>query len=334
MVYTEQVRQLASEQNFIDVATAYTRNNAAWGTIHEYGNITLSEDSLIVFTFVIGLTQSAYRLKIGSYYAHGCYVAGTYTGLAFVAAGTHMVKMEQKNVGADTGHISNFQLGKAKFSDTKNSNLAAYSVPISLTIAQRSPPSFFGTLKNAIWAIMVWAYTPGAQTNFENVGDVSVNGVAVAFDFFDGDQQNWTVRIQDTGSNETAYAYCFQSKTVGLPHTITITKRNAATVVHISIFACPWLLAGIDNEPMTLNFSQGSTLYLVFEPLNADPTKNSYIGKVRAVSYGDTTDFYSTASGTGILAHTYTFELVDATSVTVIVNGLGGCISLIGLDER
>ena len=334
MVYTEQVRQLASEQNLINDATVYTRNNAAWGTIHEYGNITLTEDSLVVFKFTIGLTQSAYRLKIGSYYVYGCYLAGTYTGLAVVTAGTHMVKMEQKNVGADTGNISAFQLGKAKFSDTQKSSVAAYSVPISLTVAQRSPPSFFGTLKNAVWAIRVWAYTPGAQTNFENVGDVLVNGVAVAFDFFDGDQIDWTVRIQDTGSNETAYAYSYQSKSVGIPHCITISKRNPATVVHISMFACPWLLAGINNEPMTLNFSQGSTLYLVLEPLNADPTKNSYIGKVRAVSYGDTTDFYTTASGTGILLHSYTFELVDPTSVLVTVNGLGGCISLVGLDER
>jgi hypothetical protein len=239
--------------------------------------------------------------------------------------------MEQKNFNADTGSISNFQLGKAKFSDTKNSNLAVYSTQLSLTIAQRSPASFFGTLKNAIFAIMVWAYTPGDVTNFENVGDSYTNGVSVVVD---GYQVSWTGRIHDTGSNETAYAYCYRTKSVGSAHTIAITKDNANTVVHISVFACPWLLAGIDNEPMTLDFREGSTLYLVLEPLNADNTKTSEIGKVRAVSYGDTTDFYSTASGTGILSHSYTFELVKVSSVSVVVSGLGGCVSMVGLDEK
>lgn len=331
MVVVEQVRDLTSEQNLINDTTAYTRNDAAWGTIHDYGNITLTADSLVVFKFDVGLVQSCYRLKVGTLYIHGCYVAGTYTGLAFVAAGTYDVKMEQKNVGADTGSLSNFQLGKAKFSDTKNSNLAVYSTTISLTIAQRSPPSFFGTLKNAIFAIMVWAYTPGEQTNFENVGDSYTNGVSVVVD---GYQVSWTGRIHDTGSNETAYAYCYRMKSVGSAHTIQIAKDNPNTVVHISVFACPWLLAGIDNEPMTLNFAQGSTLYLVLEPLTQDNTKTSEIGKVRAVTYGDTTDFYSTASGTGILSHSYTFELVDVTSVSVILSGLGGCVSMVGLDER
>lgn len=248
-----------------------------------------------------------------------------------MAAGTYDVKMEHKNAGSDTGRIENFQLGQARFSDTKNSNLAVYSSTISLTIAQRSPPSFFGTLKNAIFAVMVWAYTPGDQTNFDNVGDSLTNGVSVAFD---GYQVSWTTRTHDPGSNETAYAYCHRIKSVGSAHTIVITKDNAATVVHISVFACPWLLTTADNEPMTLNFSQGSTLYLVLEPLNADPTKTSEIGKVRAVTYGDTTDFYSTASGTGILSQSYTFEIVNVTSVSVILSGLGGCVSMIGLDER
>jgi len=335
MVYTEQVRQLASEQNLINDATVYTRNNAAWGTIHDYGNITLSEDSLIAFRFVIGLTASYYRLIIGNishaYYIHGCKVAGTYTGIAFVAAGTYGVVMDQKNSGADTGHISGFQLGKAKFSDMATSILAEYAAPINLTVAQRSPPSFFGTLKNAVFGINVWAYTPGAQTNFENVGDALTNGVQL---WVDGRQTDWTTRIQDTTSAGTAYANYYGSLSVGVAHTFELVKDNGSTLIHISTVASPWLLAAVDNEPMTLDFSQGSTLYLVLEPLNADNTKNSGIGKVRAVSYGDTTDYYSTASGTGILAHTYTFELVDATSVTVIVNGLGGCIALVGLDER
>jgi hypothetical protein len=329
MVYTEQVRQLPSEENLINNTSVYTRDNAAWGTLKNYGNITLSEDTLIVFKFTIN-TSSAYRLKIGSYYVYGCFTTGFKTGIAFVAAGTYAVVMEQKNSGG-SGSVGAFQLGKAKFSDIAKSNLAAYAAEIDLTVAQRSPPSFFGTLKNAVFAVNVWAYTPGADTNFENVGDALTNGVQLSVD---GVQVDWTTRIHDTASDETAYANFYGSLSVGSAHTFTIGKDNANTVVHISIVACPWLLATVDNQPMTLDFPQASTLYVTLEPLDKDPTKNSKIGKVRAVSYGDATDFYSTASGTGILSHTYTFEIVAVSDVSVFVNGFGGCISLVGLDER
>jgi hypothetical protein len=330
MVYTEQVRQLGSEANLINDATVYTRDNAAWGTLKNYGNITLTEDSLIVFKFTIN-AQSAYRLKIGaSFYVYGCFAVGVKTGIAFVAAGTYAVVMEQKNSGG-SGSVSAFQLGKAKFSDVGKSNLAAYAAEIDLTVAQRAPPSFFGTLKKAVFAVNVWAYTPAAQTNFENVGDALTNGVQLSVD---GVQVDWTTRIQDTTSDETACANFYGSLSVGSAHTFTIGKDNANTVVHISIIGCPWLLAGVDNQPVTLDFPQVSTLYVTLEPLDKDPTKNSKIGKVRAVSYGDATDFYSTASGTGILSHTYTFEIVAVSDVSVFVNGFGGCISLVGVDER
>jgi len=329
MVYTEQVRQLTSEENLINDSTEYTRNNAAWGTLHSYGNITLSEASLILFKFWVK-TTSAYRLKIGSNYVWGGYSTGVITGIAYLSAGTYTVLMEQRNAGG-SGDLQDFQLGKLKFSDQAGSGLAAYSAQIDLTVAQRSPPSFFGTLKNAVFAVMVWAKTTGAQTNFENPGDSLTNGVSLAVD---GSQITWTSRVQDTTPYENAFAYYYCSLSVGSSHSFVISKDNAATVVDISIVGCPWLLANVDNEPMTLDFAQGSTLYLTLEPLNADPTKNSKIGKVRAVSYGDSTDFYSTASGTGILSHTYTFETVSVADVTLVVKGLGGCISMVGLDER
>lgn len=325
----EQVRHLSTEERLINDTATYTRDNAAWGTIHDYGNITLSEDSLIIFKFTAD-TASAYRLKIGSFYVHGCYAAAVYTGIAFVAAGTHAVIMEQRN-GVGSGSIRLFQLGKAKFSDQIYSALAAYSTQISKTLAQRSPASFFGTLKNAVFAVRVWAYTPAAQTNFENPGDSLTNGVSLAVD---GSQITWTDRVQDTGSLENASAYYYCSLSVGSAHTFAITKDNANTVVHISIIGCPWLLFAGLNEPITLEFLQLSTLYLTLEPLDANPTKDSKIGKIRSVSYGDTTDYYSTATGTNILSHNYTFEVVKVPSVSVFASGLGGCISYVAVDMR
>jgi len=325
----EQVRQLASEERLINDSATYTRDNAAWGTIHSYGNITLSEDSLVIFKVTVD-NASAYRLKIGSFYVHGCYAAATYTGIAFVAAGTHAVVMEQRNA-PNSGQIRLFQLGKAKFNDQIYSALAAYSTQISKTVAQRSPASFFGTLKNAVFAVHVWAYTPAGQTNFENPGDALTNGVSLAVD---GTQITWTDRIQDTTPYENAYAYYYCSLSVGSAHTFAITKDNANTVVHISIIGCPWLLFASLNEPMNLDFLQLSTLYLTYEPLDVDPTKSSKIGKIRSVSYGDTTDYYSAASGTGILSHSYTFEIVKVPTVSVFASGLGACLAYVAVDMR
>jgi len=330
MLLSEQVRQLADEESLIDDSTTYTRDNAAWGTVKDYGNITLSSDSLIIFRFQTSLACSL-RLKIGSYYVFGINAPGgiqTYTGIAYFSAGTYAVIVEGRN-GAGTQNVYNFKLGRAKFSDEVYQTLITYTSQISKTVANRT--CVLGALNQAVFAVNCWAYTPGAQTNFENVGDSLTNGVSLSVD---GVQVDWTTRNQDSGSKENAYANYHCPLSVGSSHTFAITKDNANTVVHISIVATPWLLASVANEPVTLDFPQGSTIYLILEPLDADPTKNVKLGKKRCVSFGDSTDYYSTGSGTGILSWNYTFETVKVGDVTLTVNGLGGCVSIIACDIR
>jgi hypothetical protein len=177
-----------------------------------------------------------------------------------------------------------------------------------------------------------WAYTPGAQTNFENIGDSLTNGVSLSIE---GSQVDWTNRNQDTSSSENAWAEYFGWDGAAEDISIVITKDNGSTVVHISVILCPWILPpDTDFEPIDLDFPQGSTIYLMLEPLTENPTKNSKIGKERAISFGDTTDYYSTASGTGILKHTYTFEEVKNGAVLLVTYGKGACISSIGVDMR
>jgi len=221
-------------------------------------------------------------------------------------------------------------VGIAKFTDQVSSLLATYSSTINLTVANRE--TCIGALKNAVFAVQCFASTPAGQTNFENVGDSLTNGVSLAID---GAQVNWTARTQDTGSYGAASAYYYGSLSVGVAHTFVITKDNANTVVNITIIAAPWILAGVDNEPVTLDFAQGSTFYALLEPLSSDPAKNSKIGKKRAVSYGDATDYYSIPTpASGIMTHSYTFEIVTPVNASWLVSGIFGCISHIGVDER
>ncbi|MEM3581526.1 MAG: hypothetical protein QXQ64_09785, partial [Candidatus Bathyarchaeia archaeon] len=97
---------------------------------------------------------------------------------------------------------------------------------------------------------------------------------------------------------------------------------------------CPWILGTSEHQPIQLDFPQGSTLYLVLEPLWGNPTKTVKLGKKRAFSFGDATDYYSTASGTDILAWNYTFETVEVGQAVLLIGGYGGCISIIGVDVR
>jgi hypothetical protein len=102
----------------------------------------------------------------------------------------------------------------------------------------------------------------------------------------------------------------------------------------IIIIVSPWILGYSEGEVFNLNFPQGSTLYVVTEPLWNDVTKTVKIGKKRARTFGDSTDYYYTASGTGILNGSYTFESVPVSNCVLVVSGFGGCISIIAVDVR
>ncbi|MCW4002424.1 MAG: hypothetical protein NWE95_00720 [Candidatus Bathyarchaeota archaeon] len=332
VLLAEQVRLLASESSLIDDATAYAYTTSGWGTVKNYGNITLASAALVVFSFQVSAGYGGVRLKIGSYYVFayrfGGSISGTYTGVAYVAAGTHAVIAEGYYNGA-TVTVSNFKLGQAQFLDKAGSALAAYSSTINLTVSSRTTP--IGALKNAVFIVRCYAITSSGQTNFENVGDSLTNGVSLAVD---GAQVNWTERYQDTGTNNGASAMYACSLSVGTSHSFAISKDNGSTAVHISIYASPWLLFGTVNQPVTLGFPQGSTLYLMLEPLNLNPTKTVGVGKKRAVSFGDATDYYSTGSGTGLLSFSCTLDVVSVSDVNLYLAGLGGCVGYIGVDTR
>jgi len=338
MLFSEQVRLLESEERLINDATEYGAASTSWVAIHNYGNITLTEDGLVVFTYDLHSVNSgsiAYaRLKIGSYYVHGARVYGTlnttFHGLAWLGAGTYAVIIEVRTDGETyQAHVSNFQLGKAKFSDSVGHALAVCSSQISKTVGSRKLA--VGPLKNAVFCVHVFAYTPNAVTYFENPGQNYTNGVRVSVDSV---QVAWSERYQDEDSKENGYAKCYHPVTVGGTHAIDIAKDNANTVVHISIACSPWLLSDRLYEPVTADFTQSSTFYAVLEPLSGNVTKGVKVGKTRAASFGDSTDYYSSSSGTGILSYSYTFEKIEIGKVGIFLSGLGGCVSVIGVDVR
>jgi hypothetical protein len=340
MFPTEQVRKVKSELNLVNDPTVYSITSSSWATLHNYGNITLAEDGLLAVHLQLDTNNSngAFcRVKIGgSLYAWGVkhlYSAGVYTKYGFLvwlAAGTYAILVEGC-LSANTLNLKNLQCGFAKLTDSVGLANVTYSNSVALTVAARK--TAIGDLKEAVFAINLFGSTPSGQTNFENIGETLTNGVSVTVD---AQQVNASERNQDVDSKGNASAKYYVPLTVGVQHTVAVSKRNANTVVNISIIACPWILTVKEQKhrPVTFNFPQGSTLYLTLEPLFVDAGTNVVTGLVRAVSFGDICDYYHVASGTGILADSYTFQTVNFTEVETYVYGLGGCVSIVGVDIR
>jgi hypothetical protein len=337
---SEQERLISSEISLINVATQYTASGSAWSTTHDYGNIVLAAAGIVVFTFLagrdgLGAGTGYMRLKVGSLYCWGktfAIGASTTAGVAvWLAAGTYGVLME--SYGGTSGgvtYVSGFKCGFCKFNDAVGSALAAYS-STALTVASRNTP--IGALTNTHFCVQLFALTPTSlATNFEDINESLTNGVSV---LIDGVQVSSIERNQDADGKYCASAKYFINTTVGTQHTVTVSLRNVNTQVTMSIVACPWILSSASIKPVDpLEVSQGSTIYLTKEPLFLNATGYIYVGQARAISYGDSNDYYYLLSGVDILSGSYTFEMVSVVDIDLSAKGLGCCVSIIAVDIR
>jgi hypothetical protein len=355
-VLTEMIRQLSKEKNLITDATDYNTLSTTWATMHNYGNITLTEDSFIIFYYIAsqanggGNTGCNQRLKIGNYYVAGFPLGGYGSntpptacwGFAWLPAGTYAVIMEGIAQYLDGSnycipHVSNFQLGLCAFPDELGTYLNAYSSLITQTMPTVRVTAV-GPLANAVLHVEVFANTSGAQTNFEDVGETKTNGVSISID---GTQVNWTEKHHDNigpGSWSpfwgAAFARLCKPVSLGVSHTVSLSFRNASTVAHLSVYVCPWVLGTADCAPVNLNFSPGSTIYVTLEPLQTDCTKSVKVGKPRAIDLGSSTDYYFTLSGSAIQSFSQVLDVYDVPSLILYVSGYPACISIIGADVR
>jgi hypothetical protein len=337
VLLTEQERILSKEANLINDATNRLISGTSMATIHDWGNATLSEAGILLTLFDLsgyGSASNTYvRFKVGSLYFYAVVrttaTYATYGAAIYLAAGTYDVLVEGCTTPSGSGAIRNVQVGFCKFNDLQGSADAVYSNSIALTVANRTTPA--GPLSQATYLVQCFADTPAGVTNFEDVGDNLTNGVSVTID---GVQLNWDEKNQDADSKQAASARVSLPCTVGSSHTVAISKRNANTVVNISVIACPWILPSSNYSPVQITFSQGSTLYCTLNALFIDPTKFAGIGVVRGVDFGISYDYYNSVSGIGLIQYSYTIDVADISQVNVILNGLGGCIEIIGVDAR
>lgn len=340
MFLSEMVRHVGDSILEIDEAPNHGRQDSSWGTLYDYGSINPATAGIYACSFDgqrTGSNPAYIRVKVGSRYVWGISPLTSsevrYEFLCYLPTGSQNVIVESISISGPpygTANVDDFRFGRVDFSDVDGEALQTYSSGLTLNVPQRNLP--IGSLNEVGVIVSCWAYTPGADTNFESVGDSLTNGVSLTVE---GVQVDWSERNQDTVSAENAWAVYYGKADAAQDISVSIAKDNGNTVVHICVIACPWIIPDDEDfEPITLSFPQGSTLYLMSEPLILNPTVNMKIGKERVISFGDATDYYSTASGTGILQHDYTFVEVKNGAVLLFIYGRGACVASIGVDIR
>jgi hypothetical protein len=339
---TELERNLGVECNLINDPTQYSATSTSFALLKDWGNVTLASAGILMCYFQMyvntGSPTGYVRIKVGSNYVYAQKTtlnSATAFGFAiYLAAGTYDIRAEGLNMtGAPSyfTYFQSFQCGYTSFNDLAGSAEAAYGSSIALTVSSRLTP--MGTLNQAVYLVQCMAYTSGAVTNFNNVGDSLTNGVSITIDDV---QKNWSERCQDTDKVQGASARLALPFSVGSSHTVAITKSNSSTVVDISVVACPWILGDVNHSPVNMSFSQGSTVYANVEPLFLNPTKFVGIGMVHAIDFGSADDYYASTSAVDVISFSYTLTFVDVSSLPsfLFFNGTGGCIVAIGVDVK
>lgn len=272
--------------------------------------------------------------------------AGTYTLDFQISVIINSVKWEIGEVYIGIIDFADLNIYTSDSGDVTATDAATTTVDtISFTVpSDRALP--VGSLNQVPVIVLVSCGCEGyAGSKLKNTGEAD-EAVLNWKLYLDAAQVDWSERTDDYQTDEPTYAegaygkYIRLDLTKGQQYTLRLDVYNNSGLdrtvrSYISIIICPWLiLFSGEYEPFTLDFPQGSTLYVTLEPLSRNPTKNVKLGKKRAVSFGDSTDYYSTASGTDILTYNYTFETIEISNCILTLEGYGACVSVIGVDVR
>jgi hypothetical protein len=273
-----------------------------------------------------------------------------------LSAGSYTIKFQTAKIsGVGAGiRLQDTKVALLNFPDKQRNNFDSGSVAIPAATESTVLDQDFttpatrklavGSIKKYVCIVTVYAFTESYAINrMQNPGEADVANWTNWKIFLDDAQKTWTERNADKlVSDHNApggYGRYVISLDPSTEYNLKLKAYNGCASsrncrAYVDIILCPWILSDVDYEPVGLDFPQGSTLYVVLEPLGQNPTKYARVGKQRFMSFGDTTDYYASSSGTGILSFDYTFETVEVVNSILHVKGLGGCVSIIGVDAR
>lgn len=372
MLLCEQVRIVADEEILVNDASNYDAPSGSlhdW-TTRATKNVILGSQKIVYVKFAASQVGSnancAGRCTLDGIpiVASGTVTYGSATtreAFLLLAAGSYTFAFQSANWKAPNGNesvrISGIYIAALNFSDKSGLSYDSGNVscPLGSTTtvlsqqftvgSSRKLP--LGSIKKYTALITVHMLNTNERSNIpKNAGESDTTSRVNWKIYLGTTQYSWTNRKEDYNASTDNQSYgigAYGSLSVALDadtqYTLRIDVYNAIATprtcrCYVRILICPWIIPASEHQPVDLDFPQGSTIYVVTEPLNSDPTKTSKIGKQRFMSFGDSTDYYSTASGTGILSHNYTFESVQVSNCILLIGGNGGCISILAVDIR
>lgn len=283
----------------------------------------------------------------------------TRAGYIYLGSGSYTFDFQLSGFTFNDGYIrlQGVQLRRLNFSDVAGTRVNsgwvwapnnAETTILNQNITLPSRGTVVGNLKQIPVQFLFYMEQDNWRSSIlQNPGESTVSGKLNWRLYINDVHTAWNDRRGDFESGQTdyqsysegAYGLYKAERTAGETINVKVKVYNAigggASVRAIlTPFICPWIIPDTEYQPLSLSFPQGSTLYITLEPLSSDPTKTLKLGKRRAWSFGDATDYYSTASGTGILYWNYTFEVVEVSNCLLLIGGSGGCISVIAVDVR
>lgn len=371
-LFSEQVRKLEDESIHSLITTDYTQTvNADW-TTKATRSLVLTKTQFVYLKGVFIAGGGAYgagRIKIDgiTIVVTGGFTNSTKTIHAVVrlAAGTYSVTWDLAMWAFVSAGMTldELKIGLFNFSDAaylnNDSSLSIPDVTTSTVTDQTvTMPSVrnlpFGKTKKC--TVIINAHCTVDVAGGQRANDLQNNEVAPAVGrsgwriYVDDVQQTWSEVAEDFADGDTnnptygegSFGRLAVIQDCGDTFNLKIKAMNnrGSTYIHkanVRVVMCVWWIQP-GSEPFTLEESMlQSTLYVTMEPVWANPTKTLNLGKTRIEDYS--ANYYSTASGTGVLAWSYTFELVDPGGCQLFVSvsavtDWGACISMWGVDIR
>lgn len=302
----------------------------------------------------------------------------TWTGFTKLASGAHTVKFytsTPKDTGASLSWLQKTMVGIIKFKDTTiptdldsgvdsiadNTLTDILDVNVTIPSTRKLP---IGTLSK--YYCYIYVYTEAVAKRISEINDAadpSVAAKACWWIYEDDAAKDWTEKKNDdceAATNPTfgvgARGWYFKECDAGDTFNIKIKvhqRTGGATDCrcHMVVLITPWILP-LDTvdvwNPFTLDFPQGSTLYMIAESLFPpkdnqltstipEVTKNIKVGAIDKCwksIFGDANNYYKKESSTGIQSFNYTYEIIQKDYCFIFVDGRGGCISAIAADVR
>lgn len=372
MLLMEALRRLTDEENYSDDQTGQVNSTQNW-TEEVSVSITVAEDaSLIMVAYKSVLSQTGSSGAYGGtkvevdgdpYYSNHhpaqddgdsdtkyCCAfieldAGTYTitidAYMYDPGGTTILDIDPVHIGvidiADTTVEMDSETAGNSVADGATETILEKAITVPAT---RKTPA--GDIKYYNVICQVFVDEAGETNDLLDTGESASSEIGWTIEK-DGTQVDWDYEVNDIQAANRKDSgsfgrYSYQADP-GDSDTITIKANNetggAKTVYgYLVVIISPWIVMEGTIEPVDLDFTPGSTLYVVTEPLGKNPTATIDIGKVRARSWGDSVDYYSENSGTGIQEHNYTFDNIAVEGCGLYIAGEGAVVAHIGVDWK